>query len=357
MVGARFVVLTDDGRGGSSRAAPLHVAEVRGGFSSTLLSPEQYATLGVISEPWSRRSRPDAPHVHRGRGSRTPNGCGNSDAEAGVGRLVTRQQSAGLAVREPNHARHTVDNPIACPASSPRLLDAAAPTGRRASCRPGTRSKRRLRGVAPVPVGASTRTSPTVLLLDHSCPWTTHPAAAVGAPWHPHRGSRPSPTSSTASWRTTTRTAARHHSSARRHPVMTAGSGSSTTRCPPSSLRSVAAPTAVQLWVTAAALKFHPPRYHAITQASSRCSRRATGALVRLIAGLARRPRGPPGSTHTPITYAHASISPGHSSRFRGTRTTAPSLYVLRGRVVRGAEARPVEAHDWWCSAPATRSR
>ena len=58
-------------------------------------------------------------------------------------------------------------------------------------------------------------------------------------------------------------------------------------------------------------LKFTPPRYQAITGDNLvLLSSDDGGALVRLIAGdLAGHPG--PGDTHTPITYAHATVSPG----------------------------------------------
>src|SRR4029079_3861128 len=68
----------------------------------------------------------------------------------------------------------------------------------------------------------------------------------------------------------------------------------------------------VQLWVNLpSSLKFTQPRYQAITgEHLVLLSSDDGGALVRLIAGeLAGHPG--PGDTHTPITYAHATVSPG----------------------------------------------
>ena len=66
------------------------------------------------------------------------------------------------------------------------------------------------------------------------------------------------------------------------------------------------------------------------------------GEVVRLIAGDLAGHRGP-GSTRTPITYAHASVS-------LGARLTVPwqvefnaLVYVLSGRGSVGADRRPIE--------------
>ena len=104
----------------------------------------------------------------------------------------------------------------------------------------------------------------------------------------------------------------------------------------------------VQLWVNLpAALKFTPPRYQAITAGEltllSSARRRRAGAAH-------RRHRSPaidgPGSTHTPITYAHASVSPGAQLTVPWNPSYSALAYVLSGRGFAGAEARPVEAHE-----------
>ena len=81
------------------------------------------------------------------------------------------------------------------------------------------------------------------------------------------------------------------------------------------------------------------------------------GALVRLIAGdLAGHPG--PGATHTPITYAHATVSPGAQLSVPWNPEFNALAYVLgrpglRGR--RGPSGRRTTSS--WCSGPATRSR
>jgi len=99
----------------------------------------------------------------------------------------------------------------------------------------------------------------------------------------------------------------------------------------------------VQLWVNLpAALKMSPPRYQAITgDALALATSADGGALVRLIAGdLAGR--SGPGSTHTPITYAHVSLSPGAQLIVPWNPAFNALAYVLAGHGTVGSDARPV---------------
>src|SRR5690606_12695999 len=92
---------------------------------------------------------------------------------------------------------------------------------------------------------------------------------------------------------------------------MTAGSGILHIETPPEELvMSGGLFHGVQLWVNLpAADKFATPRYQTIEGADSTLLSSADGgALVRIIAGEIDGHRGP-GSTHTPITVAHATVS------------------------------------------------
>jgi hypothetical protein len=103
----------------------------------------------------------------------------------------------------------------------------------------------------------------------------------------------------------------------------------------------------VQLWVNLPArLKFTHARYQAITgDHLVLLTSRDGGALVRLIAGdLAGHPG--PGVTHTPITYAHATISPGAELAVPWNPEYNALAYVLVGQGYAGTEARPVSDHD-----------
>ncbi len=69
------------------------------------------------------------------------------------------------------------------------------------------------------------------------------------------------------------------------------------------------------------------------------------GALVRLIAGdLAGHPG--PGDTHTPITYAHATVSPGAELTVPWNPEFSAMAYVLLGQGYAGEEGRPVAEHQ-----------
>ena len=66
------------------------------------------------------------------------------------------------------------------------------------------------------------------------------------------------------------------------------------------------------------------------------------GALVRLIAGDLAGHRGP-GSTHTPITYAHASVSPGARLQVPWRTDFNALVYVLSGHGSVGPEQQPIQ--------------
>ena len=50
--------------------------------------------------------------------------------------------------------------------------------------------------------------------------------------------------------------------------------------------------------------------------------------------------------THTPITYAHATLAPGAELAVPWSPTFSAMAYVLTGRGTAGAEHRPVESGD-----------
>ena len=66
-------------------------------------------------------------------------------------------------------------------------------------------------------------------------------------------------------------------------------------------------------------------------------------ALVRVIAGEVGGHRGP-GVTHTPISLAHATLSPGARLRLPWPREFNALVYVLAGRGTAGTEERPLES-------------
>ncbi len=99
----------------------------------------------------------------------------------------------------------------------------------------------------------------------------------------------------------------------------------------------------IQLWVNLpAAQKFTPPQYQDIEAGEvSLLASDDAGALVRLIAGELGGFRGP-GATRTPITYAHASISPGARLQVPWRSDFNAMAYVLVGDGTVGPEGTPI---------------
>jgi redox-sensitive bicupin YhaK (pirin superfamily) len=182
------------------------------------------------------------------------------------------------------------------------------------------------------------------LLLDHLGAVEYAPGEAKGAPWHPHRG-----------FETVTYImdgAFQHHDSTGGGGLisdgatqwMTAGAGILHDEMPTEELvRKGGLFHGVQLWVNLPrSLKWTPPRYQDI--GASRVELLAShdgGALVRLIAGELDGQTGP-GVTWTPITYAHATISPGARLEVPWRSDFNALVYVLSGAGSVGLERRPL---------------
>jgi redox-sensitive bicupin YhaK (pirin superfamily) len=127
---------------------------------------------------------------------------------------------------------------------------------------------------------------------------------------------------------------------------MTAGSGILHIETPPEDLvMSGGLFHGVQLWVNLPAKKkMLPPAYQGIDAAAVKLAVSAdAGALVRVIAGEVGGHRGP-GSTHTPITLIHATVSPGARLQLPWDPSFNALIYVLAGAGRVGSEGRPV--HD-----------
>jgi redox-sensitive bicupin YhaK (pirin superfamily) len=125
---------------------------------------------------------------------------------------------------------------------------------------------------------------------------------------------------------------------------MTAGSGLLHIEAPPEHLVvSGGRFHGVQLWVNLPrAAKWNPPRYQDIR------GRQATllaspdgGVLVRVIAGEIAG-HGGPGTTHTPITLAHATLAAGASVTLPWPREFNALAYALAGRGSVGARREPL---------------
>ncbi|MEV6557565.1 pirin family protein [Nocardia sp. NPDC051756] len=189
------------------------------------------------------------------------------------------------------------------------------------------------------------RTADPFILLDQMGPVAYEPHEAKGAPWHPHRG-----------FETVTYVmdgAMVHHDSNGGGGVigegdtqwMTAGSGILHDELPTEQLVMAGGWFhGIQLWVNLPrALKFAAPRYQDLRGSElTLVSSPDGGALVRLIAGSVGGFDGP-GSTYTPIAYAHASISPGGRLETPWPQHFTAMAYVLSGSGTVGAERRPVQ--------------
>ena len=125
---------------------------------------------------------------------------------------------------------------------------------------------------------------------------------------------------------------------------MTAGSGILHIETPPEELV-VSGGTfhGIQLWVNLPSKnKLAPPRYQNLEgDQVTLLSSPDGGALVRLIAGDVAGHRGP-GSTHTPITVAHVTVSPGARVTVPWRKDFNALAYVLAGSGTVGVEKRPV---------------
>jgi quercetin 2,3-dioxygenase len=125
---------------------------------------------------------------------------------------------------------------------------------------------------------------------------------------------------------------------------MTAGSGLLHIERPPESLVvSGGLFHGLQLWVNLPkADKWLEPKYQDLRGGDAALlTSHDGGALIRLIAGELGGHSGP-GSTFTPMTMAHATLSPGASLRLPWRRDFNALVYVLSGVGTAGDERRPV---------------
>jgi redox-sensitive bicupin YhaK (pirin superfamily) len=200
----------------------------------------------------------------------------------------------------------------------------------------------------PFPGGVTFAEADPFLLLDQMGPTVHEPHQAKGAPWHPHRGFE------TVTYLLDGEFA--HHDSNGGGGVlydgdtqwMTAGAGILHDEVPTERLVVEGGRMhGVQLWVNLpASEKFTPPRYQGITgNELTLLASDDGGALVRLIAGELAGHRAP-GVTHTPITYAHATVSAGARLSIPWNPAYNAMAYVLSGSALVGEHERPVVAHD-----------
>jgi quercetin 2,3-dioxygenase len=170
------------------------------------------------------------------------------------------------------------------------------------------------------------------------------PYEPKGTPWHPHRG-----------FETVTYIidgAFQHQDSQGGGGLitngatqwMTAGAGILHIETPPEELVvSGGRFHGVQLWVNLPSRsKFVAPRYQSLEgEQVTLLSSPDGGALVRLIAGEIGGHQGP-GSTHTPITVAHVTVSPGARVTLPWRADFNALAYVLSGSGEVGPERHPI---------------
>ena len=162
----------------------------------------------------------------------------------------------------------------------------------------------------PFPTPALPHLDP-FLLFDHMGPVEFEPGKGVGTPWHPHRG-----------FETVTyllegdmehRDSMGNHGSLRSGDTqwMTAASGVLHKEGPSAVAQETGGRVhGLQLWVNLpAAQKMDPPAYQDL-RATANARRDEPGAVVRVIAGELFGLIGP-GSTRTPISYAHVTLQSG----------------------------------------------
>jgi redox-sensitive bicupin YhaK (pirin superfamily) len=192
--------------------------------------------------------------------------------------------------------------------------------------------------------GIDMRLADPFILLDQMGEVEYAPGEAKGAPWHPHRG-----------FETVTYMidgAIAHHDSTGGGGViqdgatqwMTAGAGILHDELPTEELLAKGGVFhGIQLWVNLPReLKWTPPRYQEIGAKSVvLLASDDGGSLLRLIAGDLGAFSGP-GSTWTPITYAHASIAPGARLSVPWRSDFNALVYVLSGSGSAGAERVPL---------------
>jgi redox-sensitive bicupin YhaK (pirin superfamily) len=159
------------------------------------------------------------------------------------------------------------------------------------------------------------------------------PGEPKGTPWHPHRGFETVTYMIDGTFQHQDSNGGGGLITNGDTQWMTAGAGILHIERPPEALiASGGLFHGIQLWVNLpAAQKWSPPRYQDIRAGSvSLLASHDGGALVRVIAGDIDGHSGP-GVTHTPISLAHATLSPGARLELPWPRDFNALVYVLAG--------------------------
>ncbi|MGH8869993.1 MAG: pirin family protein [Acidimicrobiia bacterium] len=183
------------------------------------------------------------------------------------------------------------------------------------------------------------------LLLDQMGAIEYGPGEPKGTPWHPHRGFETVTYMIDGEFAHQDSTGGGGLITNGATQWMTAGAGILHIETPPEKLvASGGLFHGVQLWVNLPkSAKWTPARYQDIEAGDvALLSSDDGGTLVRVIAGEVDGHKGP-GSTQTPITYLHATISPGARFALPWPTDFNALVYVLNGRGTVGVEGRPLD--------------
>ena len=182
------------------------------------------------------------------------------------------------------------------------------------------------------------------LLLDHLGAVEYGPGEAKGAPWHPHRGFETVTYILDGAFEHQDSTGGGGLLTDGATQWMTAGAGILHSELPPQEFVARGGLFhGTQLWVNLPrSLKWTPPRYQDIgARDVALLASDDGGALLRVIAGELDGHQGP-GVTWTPITYLHATVSPGARFATRWPADFNALAYVLAGHGYAGEERRPL---------------
>jgi hypothetical protein len=171
------------------------------------------------------------------------------------------------------------------------------------------------------------------------------PGEPKGTPWHPHRGFETVTYIMDGTFEHSDSNGGGGVITNGDTQWMTAGAGILHIEKPPEALVvSGGLFHGIQLWVNLPRdLKWSAPRYQDLrAREVALISSADGGALVRVIAGEVAGHAGP-GSTYTPMTLVHATLSPGARLALPWRPDYNALLYVLAGRGTVGTERRPVE--------------
>ena len=171
------------------------------------------------------------------------------------------------------------------------------------------------------------------------------PGEPKGTPWHPHRGFETVTYMIDGTFEHSDSNGGGGVITNGDTQWMTAGAGILHIEKPPEALVvSGGLFHGFQLWVNLpAAQKWSPPRYQDLrAREVALIASSDGGALVRVIAGDVAGHKGP-GSTYTPMTLVHATLSPGARLSIPWRADYNALLYVMAGAGAVGVEGRPIQ--------------